>query len=222
MKKPLVGRIVAAELCLIWAGAAVAAPPSAPGLDVACAKMGGAVHFDVKPESGALVLEVTYPKDVGSYLGGFVHGTKGVGADVKFYIDADSNPETGMKADATFAAGARGSEYSIETQEVETSVAKDAAGNWINKPVLMVTAQKQDAFFDLPEGVSLDWEMESGGKFGRIDWTKVPASKTMRMTIPISAFGLKPGAKVRITAVVPLCKDSFPFPGVAEMALTLR
>ena len=86
----------------------------------------------------------------------------------------------------------------------------------------MVIVQKQDQSFDLPDGVSLDWEMESGGKFGRIDWTKVPASKTMRMKIPISAFGLKPGAKIRITAVVPLCKDSFPFPGTAETTLALK
>jgi hypothetical protein len=222
MKTPRAGRTVAAGLFLTLAGAAAAAPPASPGLDVACAKMGGAVHFDMKPETGAIVVAVTYPKNVGSYLGGFDHGTKSVGADVKFYLDADANPETGMKGDPVFAAGARGSEYSIETQEIETSVAKNGAGNWINRPVLMVTVQKQDEFFDLPDGVSLRWEMESGGKFAPIDWMNVPASRTMRMTIPISAFGLKPGAKVRVTAVVPLCKDSFPFPGIAETTLELK
>jgi hypothetical protein len=222
MKTPRVGRIVAAGLFLIWAGAAAAAPPASPGLDVACAKMGGAVHFDVKPETDSIVLDVSYPKNIGSYLGGFSHGTKDAGADVKFYLDTDSNPETGMKGDPIFAAGAKGSEYSIETQEVETSVAKDAAGNWINRPVLMVMVQKQDEFFDLPDGVSLRWEMEIGGKYAPIDWMNVPASRTMRMTVPISAFGLKSGAKIRITAVVPLCKDSFPFPGIAESTLALK
>jgi len=219
MKTPRVGRIVAAGSWLAWACIAAAAPP---GLEVACAKMGGAVRFDVTPGAGAIVVAVTYPRNVGSYLGGFDHGTKDVGADVKFYLDTDSNPETGMKGDPIFAAGAKGSEYSIETQEVETSVAKDAAGNWVNKPVLMVMVQKQDQFFDLPDGVSLKWEMESGGKYGPIDWMNVPASKAMRMTVPISAFGLKPGARVRITAVVPLCKDGFPFPGTAETTLALK
>jgi hypothetical protein len=42
------------------------------------------------------------------------------------------------------------------------------------------------------------------------------------MRIPIPAFGLKPGARILVTAVMPLCKNRFPFPGVPETALALK
>lgn len=201
---------------------APAASTGAETLEIACEKMAGNVRFDIRAEAGALLFTVTYPKNVGSYLGGFTNGTKGAGADVKLYLDTDANPATGMKADPMFAAGAGGSEFSIETQEIETSVAKDASGNWINRPVLMVMVQKQDEFFDLPGGVSPKWEIETGGRFRPIDWMTVPESKAMRLAFPIAAIGLKPGGKVRVTAVVPLCMDKFPFPGTKETTIILQ
>lgn len=208
---------------IFLAPGAAAAPAASPApLEVSCAKMGGPVRFDVRSEGGAILFGVTYPKNVGAYLGGFAGGTKASGADVKFYLDVDANPTTGMKGDPVFAAGSAGSEYSIETQEVETSVAKDEAGNGVQKPVLMVLVQKEDDFFDLPDGVSPKWEMAEGGRYRPIDWMKVPESNAMRLSFPFSAIGLAPGRRVRVTAVVPLCNARFPFPAAAEATIVLR
>jgi hypothetical protein len=173
-------------------------------------------------DRGDIVFQVTYPRNVASYLGGFTGGTKKTSADVKFYLDLDANPKSGMAGDPTYAAGAAGSEFSVETQEVETSVARDAAGAWVQKPVLMVMVQKQDEFFDLPDGVSPKWQMETAGRWEPIDWMRVPDSRTMRLALPWSALGGKSGANVRVTAVVPICHDAFPFPGTAEAVVVLR
>jgi hypothetical protein len=65
VKAPRLDRVVLAGSFLIAAYCSSAAPPT-PGLDVPCAKMGGPVHFDARAEAGAIVLAVTYPKNVGS------------------------------------------------------------------------------------------------------------------------------------------------------------
>jgi len=203
------------------AAASAGAGPAVP-VEIACARTGGPVTFTVTSERGDLQFEIAYPKTVASYLGGFLHGAKKTSADVKFYLDLDGNPKTGMTGDPTFAPGSAGSEFSIETQEVETSVGRGAAGEWVQKPVLMVMVQKQDDFFDLPGGVSPTWEMESGGRWQPIDWMNVPDSRHMRLAVPWSAVGGKGGSKVRVTAVVPICHDAFPFPGTAETTVVLR
>jgi hypothetical protein len=212
-------RRVAAAILAVFAPAVAGAAPTS---EVACAKMGGTVRFDVESERGAIVFTVTYPRNVASYLGGFVGGTKETGADVRFFLDLDANPATGMKGDPTFAPGAGGSEFSIETREIETSVAKDAAGEWIQKPVLAVMVQKQDEFFDLPEGVSPKWEMAVAGKYAPVDWMRVPDGRTMRLPFPYAAIGGKAGAKVRIAAVAPFCHAAPPFAGTAETAIVLK
>jgi hypothetical protein len=206
----------------IVAALALPAALSAAAIEVPCAKMGGTVRFDVRSEKGAIVFTVAYPRNVASYLGGFSGGTKETGADVRFFLDLDANPATGMKADPIFAPGAGGSEFSIETREIETSVAKNAAGEWVQKPVLAVMVQKEDEFFELPEGVSPKWEIAVGGKYRPIDWMKVPESKTMRLSFPYAAIGARPGAKVRVGAVCPFCNASPPFAGTAETAVVLK
>lgn len=208
-----------AGLFAIAAASSAAAPVPAA---IPCARTGGPVSFEVSSAAGDIVFAVTYPKSVGSYLGGFVQGAKKTSADVKFYLDLDGNPSTGLAGDPTFAPGTGGSEFSIETQEVETSVGKDAAGAWVQKPVLMVTVRKQDDFFSLPDGVSPKWEMESGGRWQPIDWMSVPDSRRMRMALPWSAIGGKPDSTVRVTEVVPICHDAFPFPGSRETTVVLR
>lgn len=198
--------------------------PTAPGavrVEIPCARAGGPVSFAVTSEHGDLVFEVAFPKSVGSYLDGFVGGTKRTSADMKFFLDVDGNPNTGMKGDPVYAPGAAGSEFSIETQEVETSVGKDAAGEWVQKPVLMVMVRKQDEFFDLPAGLAPKWEMESGGRWQPIDGMSVPDSRRMRLAVPWSAVGGKSGTKVRVTSVVPICHDAFPFAGTAETTVLL-
>ncbi len=202
--------------------AAVSGLAAVVPIEIPCARTGGPVSFAMTSEQGDFLFEVTYPKSVGSYLGGFVQGAKTTSAGVKFYLDLDGNPKTGLAGDPTLAPGAAGSELSIETQEVETSVGKDAAGEWVQKPVLMVTVRKQDDVFHLPAGASPEWEMESGGRWQAIDWTNVPDSRRMRMAFPWSAIGGRAGAKVRVTAVVPICHDAFPFPGTRETTVVLR
>ena len=192
--------------------AATAGAASPPQAEIPCARTGGPVRVAVTSERGDIAFPVDYPRSVGSYLGGFTAGTKKTSADLEFYLDVDADPKTGMKGDPVFAAGAAGSGYSIDTPEVETSVAKNAAGEWIQKPVLTVMVQKPDEFFDLPGGISPKWEMETDGRRQPIDGMRVPDSRTMRLAFPWSAIGGKPGTRVRVTAVVPICHDEFPFP----------
>lgn len=92
----------------------------------------------------------------------------------------------------------------------------------MQKPVLMVMVQKQDDFVDLPDGISPKWEMESGGRWQPIDWTNVPDSRRMRLAVPWSAVGGKSGTTVRVTSVVAICHDAFPFPGTAGTTVLLK
>lgn len=192
-------------------------------LTVSCKKMGGDVHFRVELQSADLVVTVTYPKSIGEYLGGFGEsGAKNYSADIAVHLDTDADPETGLKADTFFEAGAGGSEYSIEAHEITTSLGRDAQGQWINGPMLLLDVKKEREYFERPEGVMLRWEVETKGRFRPTDWVKPPESKAMQMRIPAALLGLKAGAKIRVTSVVPLCNDAQPFAGISEAAFVLQ
>lgn len=190
-------------------------------LSVPCAKMGGEVRFSVELEGANLVVIVSYPRSIGEYLGGFSEGGKNYSASIAVHLDTDSNPATGLKADPGFEPGAGGSEYSIGATEVTTSLARDAQGNWISGPMLMVDVSKGRESWERPDDVVLRWEMERNGRFYTTDWVKPPDARTMRLRIPAAALGLKAGSKIRVTGVVPLCNDAYPFAGFREATFVL-
>jgi tetratricopeptide (TPR) repeat protein len=185
--------------------------------------MGGDVQFTVHLEGKDLVLIVSYPKSIREYLGGFddKEGKK-YSARIEVHFDTDANPDTGLKADPAFEPGAGGSEYSIGASEVTTSLARDSQGKWINGPMLMVDLNKERSYLERPDDVILRWEVEKDGRFRPTDWVKPPEGKSMRLRIPASLFGLKAGAKIRVTSVVIFCNDSFPFAGFREATFVLE
>jgi len=210
--------ICATALCL----SAVLAAGGEPTLTVKCKKM-GAVAFTVKAEGTDLVAVVTYPKPVREYLGGFTEGgVKTHSAGVKLFLDTDANPKTGLEGDPEYQPGEQGAEWCIRADEITTSLDRDASGEWINGPMLEALVEKGYDYAELPEGVYPKWELEVDGAFIPADWVKPPDARTMRVRLPMSALELKPGQKVRVSAVVNLCNDDFPYAGAAEAAVTLK
>jgi hypothetical protein len=203
---------------LIAAGAAAGEPT----LTVKCKKM-GAVAFTVEAEGTDLVAVVAYPKPIREYLGGFgKDGVKNYSAGVKIYLDADANPKTGLEGDPQFDPGMNGAEWCLRADEISTSLARGDQGGWIDGPMLEAMVEKGDDYAELPEGVYPAWELEVDGAFKSADWVKPPDSRRMRLRLPMEALELKPGQKVRVTGVVDLCNDAFPYPGTAEATITLK
>ena len=222
MKRTWFSILTAALVVTFAAQPALRAPGGDSTPTVSCKKMGGAVQFKVQLDGANFCALVTYPKPIASYLGGFDNnGGKTLSARVKIYLDTDANPKTGLKG-GNFDPGAKGAEYSIEADEIQTALGKDDKGGWISGPELDAAINKGEDRAELPEGVFPKWETEAGGKFQPIDWIKPPDSKTMRVCAPLSALGLKAGQKIRVSGVVPLCNDAFPFPGVAEATIVLK
>ncbi len=211
--------------CVLAAAAAALAPAVAaaqPPLALACEKM-GTVTVAIATDGADLAAIVTYPRPIRSYLGGFnENGTKTVSAAVRIFLDTDANPKTGLGGDPMFEPGQQGAEWSLEATEIETSLARDASGEWINGPKLDAVVRKGEDIADLPEGVSPEWEFEVGGAFVEAHWVKPPETRTMRLRVPLAALGVKAGQSIRVTAVVPLCNSAFPFPGKAEATITLK
>lgn len=217
MRSLLLGALAAVAAAVV-PGVAAAQPP----LAVACAKM-GTLTVEVTTAGSDLAAIVTYPKPIRSFLGGFNEsGTKTASAAVRIFLDTDANPKTGLGGDPMFEPGQQGAEWSLEASEVETSLARDAAGKWINGPKLDATVRKGEEIAELPEGVFPEWELQVGDAFVETDWVKPADSKTMRLRVPMVALGVKTGQSIRVTAVVPLCNAAFPFPGKAEATVTLK
>jgi len=212
--------LISSAVVVLLLAAVCPAVGDAP-LSVICKKLGGAVQFKALTEGGNFCAVATHPKPLKTFLGGFKDGGKTYSLDVVVYLDTDANAKTGLKG-GDFDPGAKGAEWKFEADEVTTSLAKDANGEWINGQKLDATVMKGDDDPDLPEGYFPEWELEVGGKFQSADWAELPESKTIRLCGPLSFLGLKTGQKVRVVGVVPLCNDAFPFPGVTETVIVLK
>lgn len=216
MRKNVVSAL--AVLAATWAGSL---PSDAAGLAVECVKLGGTVRFEIGTEGEDLVWTVTFPRSVSSYLGGFEGGTKPYSAGVELYLDTDDDPGTGLEGDPMFEPGAQGAEVLLSSQEIETSLARGADGSWINGAKLDLTVERDGESAELPDGVYPEWEVGAGDELRPVDWVHPPDTRAITLRLPRSTLGLGPGAKVRATGVVPLCRGAFPFAGTAEATLTL-
>lgn len=185
-------------------------------------KKKGTMSFMVERDGENLVFTVKYPVMINTLIGGFEGGAKTWSPDVTFFLDVDANPGTGMEKDDMFSPGQGGSEFSVEADEVETSVAQNPDGSWINKPVLMADIKKMDDYHDLPEGLYPNWEFKVGENYEEPDWIDPQDSDTMRLVLPLSLFGLKAGDTIIFSGTTPSCNESFPYPGTGSAKITLK
>ncbi len=202
-------------LCL----ATVNAGAGDTGMSISCPKMEGSVEFRVDVSGEDLMIEVTYPKSVASYLGGYVNGAKNYGAGFTVYLDTDMDENSGLEGDPKWDPGVKGSEFSIQASEITTSLDRDAEGNWINGQMLEIYIEKEGDYADLPEGVFPACEMKVDGELRKVDWVNPPDSKIVYVRVPLAVFGLQPDSTLRVSAVISLCNDDFPYPGIAVETL---
>lgn len=163
-------------------------PAGGSTLSVPCDALGGAMDVNATTEGEDIVWSVFYPKPVGAYLGGFNLGDKKIAAGVDIYLDVDNNPKTGLKPTSSISGdmGTGGAEYVISLSEMGTSVL-DEKGKSHNRQVLDPSISKGT------DSLAPD---QMGG------WTPKAERdlNVVRLRIPMSVFGLKPGAKIRLTA----------------------
>lgn len=169
-------------------------PSGGSTLSVPCDALGGAMGVNVTTEKGDTVWSFFYPKLVGTYLGGFTLGVKKISADVDVYLDIDNDPKTGLKpsSGASGDLGTGGAEYVIRLQEMGTSVQSARTNKSVNRQVLDPSISKgeerlgQDQMGDYSPSVERDLN-------------------EVRLRVPMSLLGLKPGAKIRVTARPAFC-----------------
>jgi hypothetical protein len=106
-----------------------------------------------------------------------------------FYLDTDANPKTGQKPDM-FTKAAAGTEYSLEYDEIGTSVTisyTDTQGQTQQRNVFGnifdPTLYKEGELFGADDGFYPSGQNNNG---------------VLQTTVPKSILGLKPGQKVRI------------------------
>jgi ankyrin repeat protein len=169
-------------------------PSGGSTLSVPCDPLGGAMDVNITTEEGNIVWSVFYPKVVGAYLGGFNLGDKKIPAGVDIYLDVDNNPKTGLKPASGVSGdlGTGGAEYVISLSEMGTSVRNEETGKYHSRQVLDPSISKGE---------------EHLGPDQMGDWIpKVERDlNAVRLRVPMSVFGLKPGAKIRVTARPGFC-----------------
>ncbi len=197
------------------------APPavSSEGNQIAvpCKSLDATITFTVQRSGDDLVLTVQLPCKLAACL---VH--EEWSANVGFYLDTDANRATGSKGDEMLEPGSAGAEYRIYATQVTTPVAQDAEGNWISKPKLLAAIDKGDDSAELPEGYHPKWEIKVGEEFQPVDWVSPQDSDTLRLVAPLSVFGLKAGATIRVAATAPNCNVSFPYTATGKATITLN
>lgn len=169
-------------------------PSGGTTVSVPCEPLGGPVDVNLAVEAGELALSAFYPKPIGAYLGGFESGVKKVSADVHVYLDTDNNAKTGLKTivGVTGDLGMGGAEYEIDFSEIGTTVGHPVTGKNVNRQVLDPTISKGND--------SLTSE-QMNGYYPKV----VRDMNAARLNVPLSVFGLKPGAKVRVTVRPGFC-----------------
>lgn len=173
--------------------------PSPPGtkISVPCKAIGGNVEGFVDFTEADLNFSTLFPKPMSWYLGG---GNTNRAKSAKmltydgsvaptFYLDTDANPKTGQKPDM-FTKAAAGAEYSLEYDEIGTTVTisyTDSDGQTQQRNVFGnvfdPTLNKDGEYFD------------TGGDFYASAQNN---DGVLQSTVPKSILGLKPGQKIRI------------------------
>jgi ankyrin repeat protein len=171
--------------------------PGGTKISVPCKAFGGNVDGFVEATETDLVFSTLFPKPMSFYLGG---GNTNRAKSAKqltydgsvapsFYLDTDANPKTGQKPDM-FTKAAAGTEYSLEYDEIGTSVTisyTDTQGQTQQRNVFGnifdPTLYKEGELFGADDGFYPSGQNNNG---------------VLQTTVPKSILGLKPGQKVRI------------------------
>lgn len=154
----------------------------------------GCLPRNVTTEEGDIVWLVFYPKPVGTYLGGFNLAEKKVAAGVDIYLDVDNNSKTGLPptSGASGDLGTAGAEYVISLSEMGTSILNEKTGKVHNRQVLDPSISKGEEHLG-PDQVN-GWIPKAERDLN-----------VVRLRVPMSVFGLKPGARIRVTARPGFC-----------------
>ena len=170
--------------------------PGGTKISVPCKLAGGNVDGFVEVRDADLLFSTLFPKPMSWYLGGGntnrSKSSKQLTFDgsvaPSFYLDTDTNPKTGQKADM-FTKVAVGAEYSLEYSEIGTSVTisfTDSDGKSQDRNVygnvFDPTLKKEGEYLD-------------GGDFYA---TSHNENGVLQTSVPMELIGVKPGQKVRI------------------------
>lgn len=173
---------------------------------IPCPVLGGDVQAAFEVQGEELVVTTTYPKPLTYYLGGgftnradsAVKYTYDGSAAPAYHFDTDGNRKTGRKADP-LEKGVEGSEYSLDYMEYGTSVMltyNTSEGEEVSKQVYanVFSADFTKMGEAIPTEDSGDLTVGAENNNGILE-TKVP----------LSAFGVPKGKKVRVTAGAGAC-----------------
>lgn len=181
-------------------------PTGGKTISIPCTALGGNVEANVSVDGKALVLTTTFPHPVSYYLGG--GNTNRAESAKKFtyegsftpayYLDTDSNPKTGRKAEM-FEKEAQGAEYSVEYSQYGTTV------------VLHYVTSKGEQRSKHVYGNVLDVDIKKGNEDMDLSGLgdDIPAAENdrgvLRSRVPLSLLALKAGSTVRLTAKIGSC-----------------
>jgi ankyrin repeat protein/Fe2+ transport system protein FeoA len=166
-------------------------PEGGSTVSVPCEPLGGAVDFNIRLVDELVEFSAYYPKPVGYYLGGFTDGGKTVSADADFHLDTDRDPSTGL-GESWAHTGAKGAEFSISFSEIRTSVSNPNGDGYVSRQVMDVSVEKGNDYMS---------SEDMGGHYA----IENRDLNRLWVTVPLSAFGLEPGAEIRLTAKAGFC-----------------
>lgn len=178
--------------------------PGGAKISVPCKLIGGNVDGFVEIRDADLLLSTVFPKPMSWYLGGGntnrAKSAKSLTFDgfiaPSFYFDTDANPKTGHKGD-TFSKVAVGSEFSLEYDEIGTSVTIDYTDSEGQVRQRNVYGNVFDATL-----------YKEGDMFGG-DQSFYPSAENnngvLQTTVPMELIGVKAGQKVRIVFEAGTC-----------------
>lgn len=181
-------------------------PNGGKTISVPCPALGGTVESNFAVDGKALVFTTTFPHPLTYYLGG--GNTNRAESAKKFtyegsftpayYLDTDSNPKSGRKAEM-FEKEAAGAEYSVEYSQYGTTV------------VLHYLTAKGEERTKHVYGNVLDVDIKKGNDDMDLSGLgeDIPEAENdqgvLRSRIPLSLLALKPGSSLRMTAKIGSC-----------------
>jgi ankyrin repeat protein len=188
--------------------------PGGTKISVPCKLVEGNIDGYVEVKESDLLLSTVFPKPMNWYLGGCnTNRAKSAKALIldgfvspTFYFDTDANPKTGQKAD-TFTKDAGGTEYSLEYNEVGTTVSisyTDSDGK----------SQQRNVY-----GNVFNPSLNKEGEYLDTNGEYYPSADNndgvLQTTVPMAIIGVKPGQKVRVVFKAGSC-------GAKEVTVKLK
>lgn len=181
-------------------------PKGGKTISIPCPALGGTVESNLALDGKALVFTTTFPHPVSYYLGG--GNTNRAETAKKFtyegsfvpsyYLDTDSNPKTGRKAEM-LEKEAEGADYTVEYSQYGTTV------------TLHYVNQKGEERTKHVYGNVLDVDIKKGDEDMSLSdlGDDMPVAQNdngvLRSRVPLSVLKLKAGSNMKVTAKIGAC-----------------